>query len=51
MIERLLIWAIVATIALWLVSWLLSNFGIVGLAGLLIGAYAWWKSKHRAQDD
>ena len=48
MIERLVISLIVAMVAIWIVGWLLVHLGLIFVAALGFGGWAWWRSRERA---
>lgn len=47
MIERLVLTLIVAMVVLWAVGWLLVHLGLLFVAGIGLGAWTWWRSRHR----
>lgn len=48
MIERLVITLIIAMVAIWVVGWLLSHFGLLVVAGLGFAGWSWWRARHSA---
>lgn len=48
MIERLVMSLIVASVALWLVFWLLAHFGLLFIGALGFAGWSWWRAKHGA---
>jgi hypothetical protein len=47
-IERLVVSLIVASVALWLVFWLLAHLGLLFLGALGFACWTWWRARHRA---
>jgi hypothetical protein len=47
-IERLVVYLIVTSLALWFVFWLLAHLGLLFLGALGFAGWAWWRAKHRA---
>lgn len=48
MIERFVVTLIVAMVLLWAVGWLLEHLGLIFVAGLGFGGWAWWRSRRHA---
>jgi Flp pilus assembly protein TadB len=47
-IERLVVTLIVASVALWLVFWLLAHLGLLFIGAVGFVGWAWWRARRRA---